>query len=149
MSQLSDALKGLGLQDTGSAPEAPPKAAGVDLYDTDWVRLLGQFTSVQKGKSLGHLESLLHKTVKALKKQGRRRDSRELGDLHSRWRKAVDKAAWAKVKRRFAELELSDKSYRATRQTCKDPHKLVTKLGTRRAEEYRGASAKRLLQWLR
>lgn len=149
MDQLRNALSGAGLEGDAAAAAKSRAPKGPDLYGTEWVRLLGRFTTVPKGKSQGNLENLLHKTVKELKARGQKRDSRELADLHSGWRKKVDKQAWASVKARFAELELSDKSYRATKQGFKDPAKLLAKLTTRKAEEFRGASTKRLLAWLR
>ena len=144
MSSLQNALRGAGLQ---SDARVEPKT-DENLYEAEWVRLLGRFTTVPKGKGVAHLENLLHKTVKEIKKKDKR-SSRQLADLHSAWRKKVDKAAWAAVKARCAELDLSDKAYRSIKQSFQDPHKLVTKLRTRRAEEFRGASPKRLLEWLR
>jgi len=149
LDQLRNALKTAGMQDTGKAAATPVAAPlGEDPRDSVWVRLLGQLTDVPKGSSTGHLEQLLHKTVKQLKGSGRTREARELKDHHGSWRKKVDKEAWAAVKRRFAELELSEKTYRAVKQSGRDPSKLLQKLQTRRAAEYRGASAKRAQAWL-
>lgn len=149
MDQLRNALSGVGLQGDATPAAKAALPSGPDLYNTEWVRLLGRFTTVPKAKGQGNLENLLHKTVKELKARGQKRDSRELADLHSAWRKKVDKQAWAAVKTRFSELELSDKSYRATKQGFTDPGKLLAKLTTRKADEFRGASTKRLLAWLR
>lgn len=144
MSSLQNALRGAGIQSDARVESK----ADDGLYQTEWVRLLSRLTAVPKGKGAAHLENLLHKTVKDLKKKDKR-SSRQLADLHGAWRKKVDKAAWAAVKLRCAELDLSDKAYRSIKQSFQDPHKLVTKLQTRRAEEYRGSSPKRLMEWLR
>lgn len=152
MDQLRDALKGVGMRPQASSPAkeaaAAPPIAEQGLYQNEWVRLLGRFATVQKGRTSSHLEHLLHATVKDLKKQGNKRDARALTDLHSGWRKKVDKQTWAAAKARFTELELSDKTWRAVKQTAKDPGKLLARLNTRRAEEYRGAGSKRVQEWL-
>ncbi len=148
MDQLRNALETAGMQDTGKATPAVAPAPVEDPHKSTWVRLLGQFTAVPKGSTIGHLEQLLHKTVKQLKGRGRKREARELKDHHGSWRKKVDKQAWAAVKKCCAELELSEKTYRAVKQSGRDPSKLLQKLQTRRAAEYRGASAKRVQAWL-
>ena len=62
MSSLQNALRGAGLQ-SDARVEAKADDA---VYQTEWVRLLGRFTAVPKGKGAAHLENLLHKTVKRL-----------------------------------------------------------------------------------
>ena len=152
MDQLRDALKGVGMHQQAhpSSSEARPGVplAEQGLYENEWVRLLGRFATVQKGRTSTHLEHLLHATVKELKKKGNKRDARDLADLHDAWRKRVDKQTWAAAKARFAELELSEKTWRAVKQNAKDPAKLLERLNTRRAEEYRAAGTKRVQEWL-
>jgi glutamyl-tRNA reductase len=128
--------------------KSAPTAAAPDVYATAWVTCLKRHTTVQPRRSVAHLEQLVHRTVKDLKKAGRKRDARELAELFSAWNKKEIKETWAKIKARFAELELSEKAYRSLKQSKADPRKALAKLVSRRAEEFRGASAKRVGPWL-
>ena len=130
-------------------PPAPEAEAEPDPNDSDWARCLARHVSIPPGAGLARLRQLSDVQVKALKKQGRKRDAKELARLRDDWLRKAERRAWAKVKARFAELELSDKAYRALKQQGRrSPDKLLKRLNTRAAEDMRGAGAARVREWL-
>ncbi|MED5371872.1 MAG: hypothetical protein VX899_12705 [Myxococcota bacterium] len=150
---LKDALKGAlsGTQDLQAREQAPaPSQSSLveSLSDSPWLRALQDQEVVPEDASLPKLIDLSFKIQKALKARGDKRGAKELQRLHKDAVAKLDKAAWAQVKARFKELELPEKSYRRLKQEGGDPHKLLARLNTRRAQEYAGASDKALRELL-
>lgn len=150
---LKDALKGALGQVPGlearEQPQAPKVASLVEeLSGSSWLEILQAHEAVSADASLSHLIDLSHKLQKTLKGRGQGRDAKALARAQSDAVGRLEKAAWAQVKKRFGELELPDKSYRRLKQAKADPHKLLAKLNTRRAEGHTGAGDKQIKQWL-
>lgn len=155
MDAFKDALRGaladqdaLIVTETAEEPAAPGEDAP-DPHDSDWVRCLRRHVEVPGDAGVARLRQLSDVQVKELKSQGRKREARELADLRDDWLRKADRRAWAEVKQRFAELELPEKAYRALKQQPDaQPERILQRLRTRAAEELRGASAKRVREWL-
>lgn len=150
---LKDALKGALGQAQGlearDQPEAPKVASLVEeLSGSTWLEILRAHGTVPADASLPRLIDLGNKLQKTLKGQGQGKQAKALARAQSDAVGRLEKAAWAKVKKRFAELELAEKSYRRLKQAKADPHKLLAKLNTRRAEGHKGAGDKQIKQWL-
>ncbi|MFT5587806.1 MAG: hypothetical protein ACI9VR_005419 [Cognaticolwellia sp.] len=150
---LSDALKGA----LGSAKDlearVQPKAEKVaslvtELADSPWLDMLRDHGPVPADAGLSRLIDISNKLQKTLKGQGQGKAAKTLARLQSDAVGKLQKAAWAKIKQRFTELKLPEKSYRRLKQAKTDPHKLLAKLTTRRAESNQGAGDKQIKEWL-
>lgn len=153
MDQLRNALKGVGLaaRDTASKPAestGAPHAAAPGLPDphaSDWVQLMRTLgAEVPAGGTLGQLLARSDARVKELKTQGRARDADALKRAREAYVSERRQRAWAMVKARFGDLELSEKAYRALKQEEADPEKVLTRLRGDRGEALRGVGAARL-----
>lgn len=82
--------------------------------------------------------------LKLLEANGRKHDVRALKQARDEFLKAREKKAWEGVKARFEELELPEKAYRALKQEGADVEKVLAKLYTRKAEEWRGVASNRV-----
>lgn len=82
--------------------------------------------------------------VKQLDAQGRKREAKELARARDEFVSNREKKAWEGVKARFEALELPEKTYRALKQEEADVEKVLARLHTRRAEEWRGMAAAKL-----
>ena len=137
------------------AEEAPILAEGAWRKDPWAVRLkqiLPSMTGAPKlnsPASLGAQRMVTDQLCKLLKKAGRNRDARELGELRDNFMSRRDKAAWSAVKTRMAELELSDKAYRALKQGDVDPLKVLARLNAGGGAALAGMGAKRLVEALK
>jgi hypothetical protein len=150
---LSDALKGaLGGAKDLEARDQPKteKVASMaeELKGSAWLEMLGDHGPIPPDAGLSRLVDLSNKLQKTLKGQGQGRAAKALGRLQADAVGRLEKAAWSKVKQRFSELGLPEKSYRRLKQAKGDPHKLLSKLSTRRAEGYKGAGDKQIKEWL-
>lgn len=155
MDALRDALKGaIGGQEGLQAREPTPtlttqEAEEDDPQDSPWIRELRRHEALPKDAKTERLRQLTDKVVKSLQAAGRRRDAETLGRLRDDWLRQQELRVWDRIKTRFAELELSEKAYRSLKQEKGVvPHKVLARLRTRRAEEFRGASAARVREWL-
>lgn len=151
MGTLQDALKNaIKPEQSGSlvAADAPPPV-GVALLPepakSDWaarLRALGVPVPADAGSA-----SLVQRTaalIKELDRTGRTRESKEIGRLRDEFLREREKRAWEGVKARFAEMDFPEKTYRALKQESADPEKVLARLYTRRAEEWRGIAAAKL-----
>ena len=150
---LSDALKGAlgGAKDLEARvqPKVEKVASLVDeLSDSPWLKMLKDRGSVPADAGLSRLVDISNKLQKTLKVQGQGKAAKTLARLQSDAVGKLQKAAWAKVKQRFTDLGLPEKSYRRLKQAETDPHKLLAKLTTRRAESYQSAGDKQIKEWL-
>jgi hypothetical protein len=145
---LGPASKGLEAREPEAAPPSPLDALP-DPAGSPWVQALARHVTVPKGASVGKLSSLTGQAAKQLKARGAGRDAKSLKKAEADFLGRRSKAAWAAVKRRWKELELSDKAYRSIKQRGADPEKLLAKLHTRKAEAMRGASSASLATWLK
>jgi hypothetical protein len=150
---LSDALKGAlgGAKDLKARDQPKPaKVASLveELADSPWLEMLRDRGPVPADAGLSRLIDISNKLQKTLKGQGQGRAAKTLSRLQSDAVGKLQKAAWAKIKQRFADLGLPEKSYRRLKQSKTDPHKLLAKLTTRRAEGYQGAGDKQIKEWL-
>jgi hypothetical protein len=156
MDSLRDALKGAlapseGLVARDPSPQDDAKRAPEPLDPTGsaWLTELARHTKIPKDTKTSTLRQLTDRLVKELATAGKGRDSRALADARDNYLRAAERAAWDHIKRRFEELELSDKAYRALKQAKNvHPEKVLAALYTKRAETYRGASAERVRDWL-
>jgi hypothetical protein len=82
--------------------------------------------------------------LKQLDANGRKHDVRALKQARDEFLKLREKRAWEGVKLRFEELDLPERAYRALKQEGADVEKVLGRLHTRRAEEWRGISAARV-----
>ncbi len=97
---------------------------------------------------LGQARQATDQLMGQLKKAGRRRELRELDALRKDFYARRDKAAWAAIKARFQELDLSDKAYRALKQTGADPMSALGRLSKASPEELQTMGARRLREHL-
>lgn len=151
MGTLQDALKtAIKPEQSGSLVAADaPAPVGVallpDPVKSEWavrLRALGIAFPPDAGTA-----SLVQKTaalLKELERTGRIREAKEVGRLRDEFVRDREKRAWDGVKARFAEMDFPEKTYRALKQEGADPEKVLMRLFTRRAEEWRGIAAAKL-----
>jgi hypothetical protein len=147
MSQLKDALKGLGFTEPAPAARPPDPAAAAlpDPLASEWVALMRSLgADVPVGATLGQLLARSDARARELKNVGRARDADALKRARESFVQDRRQRAWALVKARFAELELSEKAYRALKQEDADPEKVLARLRGPKGEALKGAGAARL-----
>lgn len=116
-----------------------------DPVKSDWaarLRALGVPVPADAGTA-----SLVQRTaalIKELDRTGRSREGKEVGRLRDEFVRDREKRAWEGVKARFGEMDFPEKTYRALKQEGADPEKVLARLYTRRAEEWRGIAAAKL-----
>ncbi|MBM4368128.1 MAG: hypothetical protein FJ102_18095 [Deltaproteobacteria bacterium] len=151
MSTLQDALK-KAIQ-PGAAVEARELAAGPpvgvaalpQVAASEWARLLRDGgVSLPADAAVATYQQKTAGVVKDLERAGRSREARALASARDEFLRLRERKAWEGVKARFEELGLPEKAYRAIKQEGADPEKVLGRLYTRRAEEWRGIAAARL-----
>ncbi len=111
----------------------------------DWERLLaGAGIRLDRGLAVAAWVQKTAGAVRALEAGGRKHDARALGQARDEFVRRREKKAWEAVKARFDELGLPEKTYRALKQEGADVEKVLARLYTRRAEEWRGIAGARL-----
>lgn len=115
---------------TAAPPPPPPKDLGIlgpeAHLATPWIAALRKLRDLpDPGRladkpSLGNARQHTDKAIKALKKLNRTREAEELDDLRSRFLDKRQKEAWAQMKERFGALDLSERAYRAVKQSDVD-----------------------------
>ena len=154
MSTLAEALRRAAVANGSPVPEAPaPTPSGTDdLPDplgSDWIALLRSHgVDLPGGPTMGQLVQRSDACARALKEGGRRRESEALVREKDSFLRARAAKAWALVKARFAELELSEKAYRSLKQEDADPERILVKLRGARGEALRGTGAAKLREAL-
>ena len=131
----------------GTAAPSPstPSATLPDPLASPWVARMRELrVDVPKAPTLGQLTQRSDAACRGMEAEGRKREARELRGLKDTFLAHREKAAWALVKERFAELDLSEKTYRSLKQEDALPEKLLEKLAGRRGEALRGAGHQRL-----
>lgn len=151
MGTLQDALKNVINRDNSGAlrADAAPEPAGVDLLPvpskSEWAgRLRGLGVAVSAEAGCASLVQRSAALIKELERSGRNREAKELSRLRDEFVREREKRAWEGVKARFTELEFPEKAYRALKQEGADPEKILARLHTRRALEWRGIAASKL-----
>lgn len=136
--------------DATKAPETGPDPLGAHAHlDTDWIRLLRTLAPqvgqpVKPDVSLEAAKQLTDRTLKALKDTSRGRERSALDQARSDYLKRRDRIAWGRLKDQFTDHQLSDKAYRALKQTDIDPEKALRKLKKLTPAEAATMSAARL-----
>ncbi|MEL6347313.1 MAG: hypothetical protein AAFV53_29625 [Myxococcota bacterium] len=137
-------------------PDAPASSTKDDPLgpsahlQTDWLarlRVLGPSVGipVKAAPSLNAAKQLTDKTLKALKKAGKKHDKRDLEKLRGEYLKKREKLAWSAIKEQFTALNLSQKTYRALKQDKKaDPEKILGRLKKLDAQQAAEMGAARL-----
>lgn len=146
MDQLRNALAAA----TGAKMPAPPPSDGLpDPLRSDWVARLRELgADVPREPTMGQLVQRSDAMGRQLEAQGRKREAAALKGLKQGFLSEREKAAWGKVKDRFAELALSEKTYRSLKAEEADPEKVLVKLRGDRGEALRGAGHARLREAL-
>jgi len=146
MDQLRNALSAA----TGAKMPAPPPSDGLpDPLGSEWVARLRELrVDVPREPTMGQLIQRSDAMGRQLEAQGRKRDAVALKGLKESFLKEREKAAWAKLKERFADLALSEKTYRTLKAEEVDPEKVLVKLRGERGEALRGAGHARLREVL-
>ena len=159
MKSPQDALRGALVTEPApptGAPSPPPLAArepappsGVALLPKPaggaWAELLAVYgVRPDRDAPVGQWVQKTAGVLRQLETAGRRYDVRALKQARDEFLKQREKRAWEGVKARFEELDLPDKAYRALKQEGADVEKVLARLHTRRAEEWRGISASRV-----
>ncbi len=151
MSTLQDALK-KAIQ-PGAAVEAREVVSGPPVgvaalpaaATSEWARLLRDHgVSLPADAVVATYQQKTAGVVKELERAGRSREARALASARDEFLRLREKKAWEGVKARFEALGLPEKAYRAIKQEGADPEKVLARLYTRRAEEWRGIAAARL-----
>jgi hypothetical protein len=160
MKTLQDALRGVlppgapaadaGKPALAARPPPPPAPpAGVDALPrppgSTWAELLASH-GVRPDRE-APVAQWVQKTAAVLRQleaSGKRHDVRALKQARDEFLKLREKRAWEAVKARFEALELPEKAYRALKQEGADVEKVLARLHTRRAEEWRGMAAARV-----
>jgi hypothetical protein len=112
---------------TSSPTKAGPDPLGPAAHlDSDWVKALlpaarGSGIKVNPNPSFGAVRQAHDVLVKHLKSNGRKREKAELDDLRSRYLKKREKLAWSRLKATMEEGGVSQKLYRAIKQSKVDP----------------------------
>ncbi len=139
---------------------APPPGHGGAEFDADshlvspWLQRLRGLEGRAGGKALGRSPKLAAArqrhaaVVKALKKAGQQREVRSLDKLRNQYLAKRTGQAWAVVKARFSEAELSEKAYRSIKQGGADPEKVLQRIDAMGTSALVGMGAKRLRQAL-
>lgn len=155
MKSLQDALRGA-LPAAPTASSGPPLAAreagppvGVAALPrppgTAWAELLAVHgVRPERDAPIGQWVQKTAGVLKQLEANGRKHDVRALKQARDEFLKSREKRAWEGVKARFEELDLPEKAYRALKQEGADVEKVLAKLHTRRAEEWRGIASNRV-----
>lgn len=156
-SQLSAAFKTQAASTDAVSTESPddPLSQGILAegahLESAWIerlevlsRSLSDGPALGSNRKLAHAQQLTAQVMRALKKVKRQAQAKELGKLRNDWLAQRDKAAWAAVKVRFRELDLSDKAYRGIKQQGADPVLALQRLGSTDADELAGMGAARL-----
>lgn len=155
MKSLQDALRGA-LPALPAAPAAAPLAArepgppvGVAALPrppgTPWAELLAAHgVRPDRDAPIGQWVQKTAGVLKQLEANGRKHDVRALKQARDEFLKSREKRAWEGVKARFEELDLPEKAYRALKQEGADVEKVLARLHTRRAEEWRGIASNRV-----
>jgi hypothetical protein len=114
MDQLKNAL-------SSALGQKPPEETAPILPDparSEWAMALIQSGANLPAKpTLGQLRARSDALVKELKNAGRKRESAALQSLRDEFEKEREKLAWAAIKERFEEQALSERAYRALKQT--------------------------------
>lgn len=131
-----------------SDPERPAALADDAHIGGEWHRRASELArafnvELAPKPKLGQVRQVSDQLIKRLKKAGRGRDAKDLAKLRDAHMARRDKAAWAVVKDRLGDLDVSDKAYRSIKQSGADPVALITRID-RAGESLRGASVKRL-----
>lgn len=159
MSDLrSQLMAKLGATPPAEAPAGRAGAATPDLdpdahLGTPWMAALRAVRApgappVPPRPSLNAARQLTDKAIRALKDGGQARAARELGDLRADFLKKREKEAWNLIKTRFTELELSERAYRALKQSEADAEKIWARLRKTPEAELKAMGADRLREHL-
>ncbi|MSQ02640.1 MAG: hypothetical protein EXR71_12250 [Myxococcales bacterium] len=152
MNSLKDALKGA-LAPAASETTLVARESGAPLgvsalprpEDGEWERLLSAAgVRIDRGAPVASWVQRTAGAVRALEAGGRKHDARALIQARDEFVRRREKRAWEAVKGRFEELGLPEKTYRALKQEGADVEKVLARLSTRRAEEWRGMAGARL-----
>lgn len=109
---------------------------------TEWEeRLRAAGVRMDKGAGVATWVQRSAGAIKALDAGGRKGEARALGQARDEFLRKREKRAWEAVKERFEQLGLPEKTYRALKQEGADVEKVLARLHTRRAEEWRGVAA--------
>lgn len=150
MSTLQDALKGALTSPSQPDAELVAREAGPPVgvaalprpEGGEWAeRLAAAGVKMDKGAPVAAWVQRTAGAVRTLEANGRKHDARALGQARDEFLRKREKRAWEAVKERFEELGLSEKTYRALKQEGADVEKVLARLHTRRAEEWRGVAA--------
>lgn len=146
MDQLKQALAQALGRPAPEASAAPAAADGLpDPLQSPWVARLRQLCAdLPAAPTLGQLTQRSDALARALKEQGRQREARELTALKEAFLREREREAWARIKARFAELELPERAYRALKQEGADAEKVLPRLAGRRGDALRGMGADRV-----
>ncbi len=148
MDTLRNALAGA----LGVEARAPlDKAEGLpEVAASEWVALLRRNgADLPAEPTIGQVQARSDALGRRWKAEGRHREREALEKLRSSYEKELAKEAWARVKLRFAELDLPDRAYRALKQEEADPVKLLGHLAGARGEKLRGLGAEKVRDSLR
>lgn len=157
MDQLRNALSSaLGTPgDPAEAPLPAGKAAGPpgpplpDPLVSDWVAAMRRLrVEVPREPTLGQLTQRSDAACRQMEADGHKREARELRTLKQSFLAQREKVAWGLVKDRFAELGLSEKSYRALKQEGALAEKVLAGVWGKRGEALRGAGHTRVKELL-
>ncbi len=163
MGTMQDALRGaLAPAATDAAPVAPtvPATAGLQARDAgppvgvaalprpeggEWEeRLRAAGVRMDRDAPVAAWVQRTAGAVKTLEAAGRRHDARALAQARDEFVRRREKRAWEAVKERFEALTLPEKTYRALKQEGADVEKVLARLYTRRAEEWRGLAGNKV-----
>jgi hypothetical protein len=126
-SQLIDKLGVKAPPQDVSPSTAGPDPLGPSAHlGSEWVKALlpaarSAGIKVNPNPSLGAVRQAHDVLTKRLKANGRKREKAELDDLRSRYFKKREKVAWARLKSTLDEGGVSQKLYRAIKQSKVDP----------------------------
>lgn len=149
--------------ESAAGPAAEPAADAPSLgilapdahLGSDWLNRLQELRRKVPGApdlgtspKLGQAEQVGNQVHKLLKKAGRKREAMELRDLQHAFFARREKAAWAALKLRFAELGLPEKTYRALKQGEIQPLQALARLEKAEATELQGMGHARLKELL-
>lgn len=156
MNALADALRkaaaaaGQTLPEPAAAPPSGPAAPQLpDPSESSWIELLRRHgVEIPREPTMGQLVQRSDACSRSLKDAGRRREAEALTGEKDSFLRARAARAWALVKARFAELDLSEKAYRALKQEEADPERVLVRLRGDRGEALRGVGAARLREAL-
>jgi hypothetical protein len=94
--------------------------------------------------SLGAATQATDRLLKSLRKEGARRDAEALESARKDFLASREKAAWAAMKEQWTRLSLSERAWRAIKQSEGDPVKLLGRLRALPESELAGMGADRL-----